>query len=189
MPWERLTLDQINDKPKIQVQLWEKMTMGTGPELSCQLTISPKRFFNSRQHPPFLEFPAHVFPAFNQFTPKAKSSGQSLKAYTQAQISEKQKKVKKAQEQPHELEAIAAFPNQIDLHYEALNPDFKALKPPAYEILQYQLRKLEEYLDKALYYSKEKVYIIHGHGKKNALRDAVHRKLRNNHLVKSHKNE
>ncbi len=74
----------------------------------------------------------------------------------------------------HELAARASFPDHIDLHAENLFSGTASRRPA--EIVQAQLQAFERYLDQAIRYGLDRVYIVHGVGK-GALMQHIHDRL------------
>jgi hypothetical protein len=88
---------------------------------------------------------------------------------------------------PGKISSFADLPrNEIDLHIEELIDDWKGLSNS--EIMDIQLRTLEKYVHLAIVHKLERVAIIHGLGT-GALREAVHRFLKDIPEVKSFRNE
>lgn len=85
----------------------------------------------------------------------------------------------------HEVSARASFPDHIDLHAENLSSNVSSRRPA--EILQAQLQAFDRYLDQAIRYEIDRVYIVHGVGK-GALMQHVHDRLRRHSGVLSFEN-
>jgi len=75
---------------------------------------------------------------------------------------------------------------EVDLHIEQLTDNFQGLSNA--EMMNIQLNALQRFLHLAIVHRQERMVIIHGLGT-GALRDAVHRLLRETPEVKSFRNE
>jgi hypothetical protein len=91
------------------------------------------------------------------------------------------------QPKPAKITSFTELPRyEVDLHIEQLIPDHKKLSNS--EIMDIQLTALERYLHLAIMHRQERMVIIHGLGT-GALKDAVHRLLKQMPDVKSYRNE
>jgi hypothetical protein len=88
---------------------------------------------------------------------------------------------------PHKFTSLADLPrHEIDLHIEQLTTGYKGMSNA--EIMNIQLQTLHRFLDLAIAHRLERMIIIHGVGT-GALKDAVHRVLKETPEVKSFRNE
>lgn len=100
--------------------------------------------------------------------------------------STKRRTVRTAQVAIYDIHQKAAFPQEIDLHAEKLTSNLKGKKN--FEILQMQLTAFEDYLNQAIRFGMDRVFIIHGVGK-GKLKEQIHQRLDNMHFIHSFKNE
>ena len=184
-----VAFDDINDSPQIDVSIKPVFTEGVGKELFKTLKIKAKQFVKNLQFVPCISIDAHLFTAFDQLT-DAPSDGSDLKNYTQQQT--KVVRQKKQREDfirhdttPSPME-YAAFVPEIDLHIEMLHENPTSI--PADEIIRYQLRAFEFFLEKAVRLNVPKIYAIHGVGK-GKLRDSIAARLRRHSDVLMFKNQ
>lgn len=184
-----VVFDDINDSPQIDVSVKPVFTEGVGDELFKTLKIKAKQFVKNLQFVPCMNIDAHLFTAFEQLD-KTKNEGNDLLNYTkQATKNVKQKKQKedfiRHDTTPSPME-YAAFDPEIDLHIEMLHDNPTSV--PADEIIRYQLRAFEYFMDKAIHLNVPKIYVIHGVGK-GKLRDSVAARLRRHPNVLMFKNQ
>lgn len=184
-----VVFDDINDSPQIDVSVKPVFTEGVGEELFKTLKIKAKQFVKNLQFVPCMNIDAHLFTAFEQLD-TTKNAGNDLSDYTK-QVSKtvKQKKQKedfiRHDTTPSPME-YAAFDPEIDLHIEMLHDNPTSV--PADEIIRYQLRAFEYFMDKAIRLNVPKIYVIHGVGK-GKLRDSVAARLRRHPNVLMFKNQ
>ena len=181
--------DDINDAPQIDVSVKPVFTEGVGQELFKTLKIKAKQFVKNLQFVPCISIDAHLFTAFEQLT-DAPSDGSDLKNYTQQQTQIVQQKKQRDDFIRHDTTPspteYAAFVPEIDLHIEMLHENPKSM--PADEIIRYQLRAFEFFLEKAVRLNVPKIYAIHGVGK-GKLRDSIAARLRRHPDVLMFKNQ
>lgn len=87
----------------------------------------------------------------------------------------------------HRFNSLADLPrHEVDLHIEVLAPNYKSMSNA--EIMELQLQTLQKSLHLAIVHRQERLIVIHGVGT-GALRDAVHRVLKETPEVQSFRNE
>ena len=184
-----VVFDDINDAPQIDVSIKPVFTEGVGKELLKTLKIKAKQFVKNLQFVPCISIDAHLFTAFEQLT-DAPSDGSDLKNYTQQQTKVVQQKKQREDFIRHDTTPspieYAAFVPEIDLHIEMLHEHPTSI--PADEIIRYQLRAFEFFLEKAVRLNVPKIYAIHGVGK-GKLRDSIAARLRRHSDVLMFKNQ
>lgn len=182
-----LLFDELNDGPVIDIDCSRITTSGSDTKQHKVLKIKPKSFFSKQLTAPLLNRKVHLyllFPATKTQPGDASSGGEDIKTYTR-------RKVRPIQETDsynpfHEVQALAEFENEIDLHIDKLvnNPR----KIPPNDILRIQLRHFDEYIDQAIRLGVPRVFIIHGVGT-GKLKNAIATQLRRLPEVKEFKNE
>lgn len=184
-----VVFDDINDSPQIDLSIKPVFTEGVGKELFKTLKIKAKQFVKNLQFVPCISIEAHLFTAFEQLT-DAPSDGSDLKNYTQQKTKIVQQKKQRADFIRHDTTPspteYAAFVPEIDLHIEMLHENPTSV--PADEIIRYQLRAFEYFLEKAIRLNVPKIYAIHGVGK-GKLRDSIAARLRRHPDVLMFKNQ
>ena len=181
-----LFFDQLNEAPNITIECRQLTTEGSGPPLQKTIRIKPKQFFSKLTTAPILNKRVHHYLVFENFDPEEKK-GEDLKSYTQ------RKKPKPAtrsgnfiQFPTHDIEELAAFIPEIDLHIENLSRNHRKMSNA--EILYLQLKHFEEFLTKAIRLGVPRVFIIHGVGK-GRLKHEISKRLQQQSYVVSFKNE
>ncbi len=185
----KLTYDELNDAPIVNVEIWQVTTVGTGNKLSAEIKIKPKQFFKKKRTAPFLNRPAHLYSLFTDFDPPEKESGEDLETYTKKNIRPISKKRKQSYQYSSipDTEELAQFVPEIDLHLENLMSRSQNKMSNA-EKIRIQLSHFDNFIEKAIRLGVDRVFIIHGVGK-GRLRDAIASRLIQFPEVKTFKNE
>lgn len=180
-----MLLDELNDAPILDMECQLITTAGVEKPIHKNLKIKAKQFFNQVKTAPLLNKQVHLFKIFeNLKAASLKNEQEDLKTYTQRNA--RPTTHFRAQDDPHEVQELAHFNPEIDLHIENLVADPKKLNKS--EILNIQLGQFEKFIDKALQVGVDRVFIIHGVGE-GKLRDAISTRLFQMTEVKSFKNE
>ncbi|MDZ7877938.1 MAG: Smr/MutS family protein [Saprospiraceae bacterium] len=190
--FERLgevAFDDINDSPQIDVSIKPIYTEGVGEEQIKTVKIKAKQFVKNLQYISCINIDAHLFTAFEQVG-NVQNAGDDLKNYTKqasktVQLKKQNDNFIRHDTTPSPTE-YAAFVPEIDLHIEMLHNNPTSV--PADEIIRYQLRAFEFFLEKAIRLNVPKVYAIHGVGK-GKLRDSIAARLRRHTDVLMFKNQ
>ena len=163
---DTLLYDELNDNPSYQFKFQKITTEGAGPFIKKMVKIKPKSFFANKRIAPILNKEVHHYKVLPNFDPPTTSAKEDLKTYT-----------KKNTKAPNlnsygnhinfdfrtiDIEEVAAFSTEKDLHIEKLVDDVGAI--PRYAILPTQIQHLKFYIEKAISLSVERVFIIHGVG-------------------------
>ena len=184
-----VVFDDINDSPQIDVSIKPVFTEGVGEELLKTLKIKAKQFVKNLQVVSCISIEAHLFTAFEQLS-EAQNDGSDLKNYTKDVTKTVQLKKQKDDFIRHDTTPspteYASFVPEIDLHIEMLHDNPTSV--PADEIIRYQLRAFEFFMEKAVRLNVPKVYAIHGVGK-GKLRDSIAARLRRHPDVLMFKNQ
>jgi len=182
-----LYYDELNDNPGFELDCCRITTDGTGARQQRTIKIKAKQFFKNIQQHPLLMRTAHVYQVFDQLKTARKAPQEDLKSYTKQHITEKPKFSASAVDlKSNELKSRAEFSGELDLHIDKLVDDPGTLRKS--EILQLQLRRFDEYIDRALRLGVDRVFIIHGVGE-GKLRNAIATRLLQLTFIKTFKNE
>lgn len=163
----------LHESFKLKYKNWVKMDTALpllGIETRCRLVFSTQRIEKSQQ----------------QGTEKSKD----LKSYTHEQVKEKAKKqVISRFYNKNDIQRLAHFEKEIDLHIEQLIDDVAGLALT--EIHEIQHLALERYMMQAIELSVPEVYIIHGIGEGKLQRTvATHlQDLQRRKLIREFRNE
>ena len=129
----------------------------------------------------------HHYIVFPHEGKKKKVEKEDLKSYTKKNLKPVQKKRSNyLRFDDLDINEVAAFSPEIDLHIEKLDPS--AIKRSNAEIIRIQLKHCDDFLAKAIRLGQERVFIIHGIGK-GRLRDSIASRLIQMPEVVSFKNE
>ncbi len=184
-----MLFDELNEHPSIETECWQLSTVGRGERLEHHLKIKPKQFFKKITTAPFLNRTAHLYILFPSLekNKEEETSAEDLKTYTQRKAVLRQDQLDDLEHYSlYDLEAIADFKPEIDLHIEALVEDPK--KVAKKDIVKTQLSHFERYLEKAIEYGLKRVFIIHGVGEGKLKNEISSRLLLNEH-VETFRNE
>ncbi len=184
-----VVFDDINDSPQIDVSIKPVYTEGVGAELLKTLKIKTKQFVKNLQVVSCISIEAHLFTAFEQLN-APQSGSDDLTKYTKEATKTVQLKKQKDDFIRHDTTPspteYAAFVPEIDLHIEMLHDNPTSV--PVDEIIRYQLRAFEFFMDKAVRLNVPKIYAIHGVGT-GKLRDSIAARLRRHPDVLMFKNQ
>jgi len=178
-----MLFDQLNDAPVFDMECQVITTAGAEKTMHKNLKIKAKQFFNQVKTAPLLNKQVHLFRVFENLQAATQNEEEDLKTYTQRNA---RPTSWRTHSNKHEVEELAHFNPEIDLHIENLIENSKKLNKG--EILNIQIAHFERFMDKALRLGLERVFIIHGVGE-GKLRDAVSTKLLQMPEVKSFRNE
>lgn len=183
-----LFYDELSDNPALDLDCCRITTDGTGSRHLKTVKIKPKQFFKNIATAPIINRKVHLYQVFDNLKAERKDKQEEdLKVYTQKAA---QYKAPPKDANPkfwsHDIQAKAAFKNELDLHIEELVDDYEGLNNS--EILQIQIRTFEEYIEEALKLGVDRVFIIHGVGK-GKLKNAIATKLIQMRFIKTFKNE
>lgn len=186
VPVGNMLLDDLNDQPEIHITCSRITTDGLETGMEKVLKIKAKQFFSKTLTAPILNRTVHLYKLFDRDeSPVATTEHEDLKTYTRRKATPPTQAGQRRQ-RPHEVEELAHFIPEIDLHIEQLAPNAKKMSNS--EIIKIQLAHFERFLDKALRVGAERVYIIHGVGK-GRLRDSIATRLMQMDFVKTFNND
>ncbi|WP_143473523.1 Smr/MutS family protein [Flavilitoribacter nigricans] len=184
-----LLFDELNDGPVIDVDCSRITTMGSDSKQHKILKIKPKSFFNKQLTAPLLNRKVHLyllFPAKGTDQGQSGTREEDIKSYTRRKVRPVEKQEPDEYNPFHEVQALAEFETEIDLHIEKLVANPKKIKPN--EILRVQLSHFDEYIEQAIRLGVPRVFVIHGVGT-GKLKNAIATRLRRLPEVVEFKNE
>ena len=169
----------LNESPQFHIHI---ASLG----IDVRHDIRPKAFFKSLKTLSICPKPMYVWTVAQKLLAKAaeKPAAAELKKIATENRPIFQKP-KNKYIQLNDLQAFAAFPQDIDLHEQVL---FAHKKVPEADILRQQIKAFEAYLARAIMLAIPRVYIIHGNGR-GRLRDEIHSLLRQNKYVIRYNND
>jgi len=166
----------MNDQPRFHWQLSDAGDISYKTEEGI-LRIKPSKLFDHINNLLRKNEPTFSYLLVEDFVPKPKQQQQSFQPTP----------VRTEVPRPSKITSFADLPRyELDLHIEHLTDSFQGLSNA--EIMNIQLHALQRYLHLAIMHRQERMVIIHGLGS-GALRDAVHKVLRETPDVRSFKNE
>jgi hypothetical protein len=180
--------DELNDSPTFDLDFRRITTDGTGAQHLKTLKIKAKQFFRNIETAPILNRKVHIYKVFENLKAERKDQQEEdLKTYTQKNAQPVFKKPASAGTTwSPDVKAKAEFKAELDLHIDALTEDHSSLNKA--EILQYQIKAFEKYMEEALKLGVDRVFIIHGVGK-GKLRNIIATRLIQMRFIKTFKNE
>ncbi|GEM_PF-5521940 len=180
---DELTLDDVNDKPRFELHIEQILTAGTEDLGKHTIKFRAQKLRKSPQSLPVIDLPGILI--WEMPPPKTPISLQPPGG-THRDDDDETGGMPCGYPTPN-LEDVARFPRDIDLHIEKLRPqDYKRLSPS--EILRIQVQAAEDYVDEACRLGVSPVYLIHGVGK-GRLRDILHRHFSDDPRIKRIANE
>ncbi len=178
---------EFGDKPSVNYLFQRITTSGVEDFKIGILKLKDKTLLKAKMMIPLLDFPAigiHIW----QKGSKPQKTGASLKDYTKdfTAYRPKVEPPKKKVSGLYDPLKLANFPIEIDLHIEQLAQNHAQLAPA--QIIQIQLRAMEQFVNEAFDIGMDSVFLIHGVGK-GYLRKAIHKRLKYHPHILSVKNE
>jgi hypothetical protein len=200
-----ILFDQLNDQPECVFSVTPLSTEGSGALQMARLKLKPRTFIKAPAASAFENIfgtTPHVFVLIEKLRFQgAEKEGDSLRKHAQGLVSE-QKKAKKQAERARDYNdalnpwrvldpiantlEVASFEPEIDLHIELIHPNHNQLSSA--EIVQFQLKTFDAFLERAIRLGIPRVFIIHGVGT-GRLKEMVSARLRRNEQVRAFKNE
>ena len=182
-----LFFDQLNEFPEYTFECRAILENGSGPARKNKIKIKPKQFFKRVKTAPLLNRPVHLYRIFEKDPHQAKKAVDRLRDYTKDQATRIPKNPPSLQRySTYDVEEMAQFQPEIDLHIEALVDDPMAIAKT--EIIHVQIAHFEEFLEKAIRLGVDRVFVIHGIGR-GRLKQAIAERLRGHPHVRNFKNE
>lgn len=180
-----MLFDQLNEAPVFDIECQVITTAGVEKPMNKVLKIKAKQFFSQVKTAPLLNKQVHLFRIFENLQAAAQGEEkEDLKTY--AQRNARPTIMGRHNAEKHEVEELAHFNPEIDLHIENLVENPKKMNKG--EILNIQLNHFERFIDKSLRLGVDRIFVIHGVGE-GKLRDAISTRLLQMPEVKSFKNE
>ncbi len=187
-----LPFPELNDHPVWTIDCWRVTTEGSGSKLSKVLKLKPKQFFNKIKTAPLLNRQVHLYILFDDIkaskTLSLENTSNSLKEYTKrsTRIRKNKAEEERYRKVTVDLEEVANFMNEIDLHIDELIPHRR--KMTNLEKLKIQLKAFDEYIEQAIRVGVDRVFVIHGIGT-GKLKSLIAERLAQNPDVVSFRNE
>lgn len=143
------------------------------------IRLKGRKINESNQNAPLMGCQLPLFTVFmGKNMPSSLQSG-DLKAYTQKLVDKNKPKVVIA-EPPSEVERVAAFSVEIDLHFEKLVKEPSKYLPN--EIVNIQVEEAEKFIESAVSMGIREIFLIHGVGN-GRLRERLHQVLKKHPAV------
>lgn len=183
---QELDYQVFQESPVYGFHFTVELTDGEQYTTDFLLKLKPKFFQKKIQEGPLLQREGYLFP-ISIDKPKKSASKEDLKTYTKKNLRYiTQSQSKSGYYNGVDISAYAAFKPEIDLHLEALNEDGK--NKPTKHILELQLIHFEQFMEKAIRFGVDQVFIIHGVGA-GTLKKAISERLDRMPEVVDYKNE
>jgi len=177
--------DLLNESASIEIQVSRKAAAGTDSKQEKVIKLKPKLFHKSIKAVEWYPEEISVFDVFAK-AKLLRKEVPTIQAYTKenappvAEI----KKVPKVRK--YGVTAAAEFNTELDLHIEKLVDDPTGMTPS--EMLELQMKNMDDYLGVAIRMGIQRVFIIHGKGK-GSLRNRVHEMLSKMGDIEGYKHE
>jgi dsDNA-specific endonuclease/ATPase MutS2 len=191
VPVGELFYDELNDAPEVEIECWRITTLGTGNRLHKVVKVKAKQFFKSLKTAPILDKQVHLYRIFENLadseSPRYKKKTEDLKTYTKRSAATSPVKPgSNLQRLGHEVEALANFTTEIDIHIEKLVDSSSGMKNA--DIVRIQMAAFDNYMSQAIRLGVDRVFIIHGMGE-GKLKNMIASRLIQTPEVVSFKNE
>ncbi len=179
---------EFGDRPSVQYSFQRILTTGVEAFKKGSLKLKDKTLMKAKVMIPLLDFPAIALSVWKKNGDKQPDTTGSLKDYTKknVRIRPRKKVAPKPASGLFDPLRKAHFPTEIDLHIEKLAKNHKSLSNA--QIVQIQMKAMQNYVDEAYQLGVDSVFLIHGVGK-GYLRNAIHKRLNNNPHILTVKNE
>lgn len=191
MPYSEMMLhefktDQLNDSPVFRFEFNKNISAASsGENFEKEFKLRPKQFFSKLEEPEFQKN-KFIFFSIQEFVPQVGSEKESKAVSLTDEWENKwYKRHQHEKIQQHDILQKAEMPDFIDLHIEKLEKHYQLLS--AADILQIQLRSGRNFIDKAIRYRLDKIYLIHGLGR-GILKDEIHKLLNGYRDIVSYNN-
>jgi hypothetical protein len=171
--------DLLNEIPSIQIEVRDVKNNFKGKLIQ---KIKPQNFFNKLQSTPILQGEGYSYKVNVQAATKHKEP----KPVEDVLFDPKILKHLMTESVTAKDADVSSPVEEIDLHIEQLAKDFSTLSNPM--MLQLQLNKFQQALERAIAHGANRFYAIHGVGT-GKLKQEIHRLLRQYKEVKSFNND
>ncbi len=165
--------DLLNESASIEIQISRKAELGTDSKQDKVLKLKPKLFHKSIKSVPWYPEEISVFDVFTKVK-LIREEKPTIAAYTKEHAPPVSEIKKVHTVRQYGVRAAAEFSTELDLHIEKLVEDPIGMTP--LEMLDLQMKNMDDYLNVAIRMGIQTVFIIHGKGK-GSLRNKVHEKL------------
>lgn len=187
-PFGKMDNDLLNEQPKFEINVSWSLTDGSKVLYKSNIHLKAKNFFKKAKQLSLFEQPVYAF-QLNDSTKLVKEQTDNLASHTQDLI--ERSKISKSNQNYrnvalNDVNAMAAFQPEIDLHIENLQKDADGMTNA--QIIQIQLRHFDSYLNEAIRLGIDNFFVIHGIGK-GKLKFEVEKRLAARREVDRFKNE
>ncbi|MBC8046678.1 MAG: DUF2027 domain-containing protein [Fimbriimonadaceae bacterium] len=179
--------DHLNDNPACHFDFWVKTSDQTSENpFSKEVKLKAKQFFSKLESDEFLKN-GYLFFELQKNIPARKENKQQPDFDWEEfeNTTHKKKIVEEEKTKNHDVIQKANMPDHIDLHIEKLEKNFRQLSNA--DMLQIQLRHCRIFLEKAIRYKLDKIYVIHGLGK-GVLKNEIEKLLKQYPEIESYNN-
>jgi len=176
-----ISFESLEQSPTFEID-WSK-DGDISTILQCDVTIKPAAFFKKHAQIAIINSTGSSY--FLQPRNNAKEKDdQTLSGYTKAE--KRLNPAIKITDPSKNLKAKASFDTVLDLHIDNIHSNPGKLKKS--EILPYQLKIFDEYIEKAIRLGINQIFIVHGLGQ-GKLKNEITTRLMLHHGVNTFKNE
>jgi len=165
--------DLLNESASVEVQVSRKAEAGTDSMQEKVIKLKPKLFHKSIRSVNWYPEEISVFDVFSKVK-IVREEKPTLKSYTKENAPPVSEIKKVTPVRKYGVAAAAEFNTDLDLHIEKLVDDHTGMTPT--EMLDVQLKNMDDYLNVAIRLGIQRVFLIHGKGK-GSLRNRVHEQL------------
>lgn len=174
-----IEFDRLNDIPSLQLEARDMMNQQfTAKEMQ---KIKPQNFFNKLRRAPVMDTESYCYSIplrkVKEAVPPQPREEVSFDPAILRQLM--------IQNVPVKDQEVGTATEEIDLHIEALTKDFTWLSNS--EMMQIQLARFQQALERAIAHNAGRIYLIHGLGS-GKLKNEIHRLLKQYTEVKSFNN-
>lgn len=165
--------DLLNESASVEIQVSRKAALGTDSMQEKVIKLKPKLFHKSFKSVSWYPEEISVFDVFTKVKLVRKEKV-TLQTYTKENAPPVSQIKKVHPVRKYGVTAAAEFKTELDLHIEQLVDDHTDMTPT--EMLDLQLKNMDDYLNVAIRLGIQRVFLIHGKGK-GSLRNRIHEQL------------
>lgn len=174
-----ISFDSLEQHPTFEID-WTPEN-DPAKKLQCDVVIRPSAFFKKHGHIAIINSTGSMY--YLQPRQQHKDEG-SLSGYTKAE--KRLNPVIQSRDPSRSLKEKAGFDPVLDLHIDKIHPDPSRLRKG--DILAYQMKVFEQFVEKAIRLKVQQVFIVHGLGN-GKLKDEIATRLVLHPGVNTFKNE
>ncbi|MFK8055516.1 MAG: Smr/MutS family protein [Saprospiraceae bacterium] len=165
--------DLLNESASVEIQVSRKAEAGTDSMQEKILKLKPKLFHKSIKTVSWYPDQISVFDVFTKVK-IVREVKPTIQEYTKENAPPVAEIKKVHAIRKYGVTAAAEFNTELDLHIEKLVDDHTSMTPT--EMLEVQLKNMDDYLNVAIRLGIQRVFLIHGKGK-GSLRNRIHDQL------------